>query len=115
MTDLEMTRLCAEAMGLKPYVKRASFIGDNEGIFLCKTEMHKFGSVDDTVDRFSVPYDPLHDDAQAMALVKRFKLYIEYCTFDRGDPCWLVVGDNDVTNDDLNRAICACVSRTQKG
>ena len=48
MTDLELTKLCAEAMGIEISPVRH---GDGD---------------------FSL-YDPLHDDAQAMALVKKFE------------------------------------------
>lgn len=51
MTDIEMTKRCADAMGLKP----------------C-TEYRK----DDSRE-----FDPLYDDAQAMALVKKFALTVE--------------------------------------
>lgn len=47
MTDLEMTKLCAEAMG---WIEKAR--------------------------RYGMKIDPLHDDAQAMALVKKFHISI---------------------------------------
>lgn len=71
MTDVEMTTLCAEAMGLK----------------------HQAGHIDapcDSVMYWEAPaptsshsgywtrYHPLFFDAQAMALVKKLKLTIEY-------------------------------------
>lgn len=88
MTDLEMTRLCAEAMGLQHFV-------DHEGVWL----------------RMEVKYDPLHNDAQAMALVKKFRLVIDRTDDGR----WMLpsVSPGDVVNADLNRAICECVAKMQ--
>ena len=68
MTDIELTRLCAEAMGLT--------VLDNSALRLAEGEdklVH--------VDRWKgtgLPfvYDPLHDDAQAMALVKKFRMEV---------------------------------------
>ena len=60
MTDLEMTKLCAEAMGLELF--QVPEYGDV--LFI----------VGDQCEYGNVPYEPLEDDAQAMALVKRFNL-----------------------------------------
>ena len=54
-------------------------------------------------------YDPLHDDAQAMALVKKFRLLV-----DGGNAMWCVHGDTAGSgriDDDLNRAIVGCVAQ----
>jgi hypothetical protein len=84
MTDAEIVRKCAEAM---------------------------FDALEWEQRLFA--YDPLHDDAQAMALVKRFKLWImpHYEGL-----AWLVSDANDTdkyqsSSDDLNRAICECVAK----
>jgi hypothetical protein len=97
LADLEMTRLCAEAMGLPP----EESIKAAEHYIRC------------TFERF----DPLHNDAQAMALVKRFRLQVSGWR-----PQWLVafnfseqsdfVGHHTM-NDDLNRAIVMCVAQMQ--
>ena len=60
-------------------------------------------------------YDPLHDDAQAMALVKKLNLSI-YETNADGEWCVFQIGTNelDTTNSDLNRAICECVAKMEK-
>ena len=97
MTDLEMTRLAAEAIGLDVYVDA---YGD-----LC------LPNVDHDGDNYH--YWPLHDDAQAMALVKKFYLDIEcYAT----SSMWTVLFD-DLRSvykvgplPDLNRAIVECVA-----
>ena len=97
MTDLEITKLCAEAMGLTRV----------EGV------MHngvRVGFYDPAIH-----YRPLHDDAQAMALVKKFKLQIE--THYDGDGWWLAKtkgSHSDLMCSNLNRAICKCVAETQK-
>jgi hypothetical protein len=97
MTDLEMTKLCAEAMGF-PCFK------NDLGRWV---EANVMGSV----------YDPLHDDAQAMALVKRFCLDIE--CYAR-EPVWTVLFDDNERYSkvrectDLNRAIVECVANMQK-
>ena len=95
MTDLEMTRLCAEAMGYK-----GEGISDHWGGFpIFASEVG--------------PYDPIHDDAQAMALLKKFAL-----TITPDDGGYLVYPDDEsyfVENSrDLNRAIVECVAKMQK-
>lgn len=100
MTDLEMARLCAEAIGLivQDQSERAIFVS-------VKKKDHRL---------LWKRYDPLHDDAQAMALVKKFKIE---CTRKHGEwntlvgPSESVTGDETGSNTDLNRAICECVAR----
>jgi hypothetical protein len=65
-------------------------------------------------------YDPLHDDAQAMALVKKFQVELiapnqtylsqwrAYTCTDDGD-CVALSADID-----LNRTICECVAKMQQ-
>ena len=93
MTDIDMTRLAAEAMG---------------------TRVEQYGLEARNADS-GEPYWPLHDDAQAMALVKRFKLNIGqlsggaiqvFTAFDAGH-----IYQSDGT--DLNRAIVECVAKLQ--
>ena len=91
MTDLEITKACAEAMGVKILA---------EGGFILAS-----------VNGCAVAYDPLHDDAQAMALVKKFNLRIWRTNFNGA--CGWDVGGTD--SPDLNRAICECVAKMQKG
>jgi hypothetical protein len=61
-------------------------------------------------------FDPLLDDAQAMALVKTFKLCIDPMSED-GTDCWVVWHPSkDARNlggADLNRAIVECVALMQ--
>lgn len=106
MTDDEMLRLCAQAVG----------------------EMHLLGfdpvwHGPDCVIEWKqtrpgiTNYDPLHDDAQAMALVKRFDVKL---TKHGRHETWRVVSyswTNEVlsvaVNADLNRAIVECCAKMQ--
>lgn len=101
LTDVELTKLCAEAMGKRHWPH------------------HRLKDVievsDDGTGRNAYIYTPLHDDAQAMALVKRFKLDIHDAddegTWEAwGGPVGVRVHG---ASDDLNRAICLCVARMQ--
>ena len=95
LSDLEITKLCAKAMGLH----------------VCDPQCFPAMLL---VDAGAGPfnYDPLHDDTQAMALVKKFRIYIvpqsDYWQTDaylNGE--WVGEGNSP----DLNRAICECVAK----
>lgn len=97
MTDLEMTKLCAQAMGY---------------------ELDELGNA--IINADFVLYDPLHDDAQSMALVKKLGMD---CVVIGGEKQWwsVSVRINHPTfaviqseHIDLNRAICECVAKMQK-
>ena len=99
MTDLEITRLCANAM-----------IVDIESIGF---------RTDGTVCIDGVPFDPLHDDAQAMALVKKFNIGIDRGAL--GNDHWgaaLIRGGITMycatSPSSLNRAICECAAKMQE-
>jgi hypothetical protein len=95
MVDLELTRLCAEAMGY-PDIR----ILDH--LVTCK------------IDGLQKAWMPLTDDAQAMALVKRFKLNIGAL-----QSTWKIFRIPDrkshscyeADDKDLNRAIVECVAK----
>ena len=96
MTDPEITKLCAGGMGY-----RVMGEGPQWGGLLVKMG-----------DSEANTYDPLHDDAQAMALVKKFELDchrhegVEWVVENRhGELGEYAYG----ANKDLNRAICECV------
>ena len=95
MDDLEITKLCAEAMKLPEH-----------GVVA--------GTVMYIEDDTWANYDPLHDDAQAMALVKKFCLNISW-HYGKN-----VVRVNDGLSvktqyrKDINQAICECVALMQK-
>ena len=93
MTDLEMTRLCAESMGLWFGHSKSD---DTDNLYVSKTAISGPWEV----------YDPLHDDAQAMALVKKFPGYCLHAL-----TCELEV---EPEKRDFNRAIVECVAKMQK-
>ena len=101
MTDLEMMKLCADAMGLN-----VSPWGENN------LEYRTWHGPDGNHPTLHI-YNPLHDDAQAMALVKKIGLDIV-----RIDTFWTVgqgyTLDVGVDNADLNRAICECVAKMEE-
>ena len=99
MTDLELTKACAEAMGLNVAVQLDGWRFQN------------------TQFEHSL-YDPLHNDKQAMALVKKFAITIQAPFGD--DKHWEADiteanGSNPYTGygTDLNRAIVECCARAQ--
>ena len=109
MTDLEMTKLCAEAMG---YAACRAHIEDYDKIAGYRFE------VSNPLTGWAL-YDPLNDDAQAMALVKKFRLTIygmnrtedEWAIFNQyRDSCWA----HTTFGSDLNRAIVECVAKMQQ-
>ena len=89
MTDAEMERLCHKALG--------------------------FELTDAEWPSWMLPWHPLTNDNQAMALVKKFRLWVTDDDF--GVRPWRVVSitnaDNPVYSDDLNRAIVECIARMQ--
>ena len=99
MTKLETIKLCAKAIGLK------------------WTE----GPVSIFVDWPNI-YDPLHNNAQAMMLVKKLRLDINsfHGSALLENERWWEVEHNDgeqatiAKNADLNRAICETVAKLEK-
>ena len=93
MTDAEITRKCAEAMGL--------------------SDIRPMCHVCDAM----IQYEPLHDDAQAMALVKKLNLNIiksddEWWVHESPHICdYYDATDYGVYDKDLCRAICECVAK----
>lgn len=117
MTDLEITKLCAEAMGWRhlgavgvpvpPEGER-----DKSGLW-CMSGGNDWWIHPDghhVCGPCSGIPDPLHDDAQAMALVKKVRILLDP---DYGFPCVWQAATNteDATNEDLNRAICECTAK----
>lgn len=98
MTDLEITKLCAQACCEK-------------GMLLPQPGFYA-AYVDGEI------LDPLNKDAHAMALVKQFKLHISYAN-DSWQVCFPFsaksefIGHHSLSAD-LNCAICGCVARMQK-
>lgn len=91
MTDLEITKRCAIAMFGTMDIDKPR--GRNTTAYV---------RVDGRI------FNPLHDDAQAMALVKAMPLIV----VPRLDG-WEVLGDapHQAKHENLNRAICECVAK----
>ena len=100
MTDLEITKLCAAAMGLPTDVAQE----DETGPYLKCSRYYR--------------YQPLHDDAQAMALVKKFRLSVN--SYNDEYQVWPTRIDQDTAGKactfhaDLNRAIVRCVAKMRQ-
>ena len=95
MTDLEMTKKCAEADRSLAANLYLQFLAEPES---APASWHE-------------PYDPLHDDAQAMALVKKFGLGILHTPkgwYAQVDPREAIRNE---ASPDLNRAIVECVAK----
>ena len=106
LSDLEVTRACAEAMG---------FELNDPGL-----PMH-FRGVDWQDFRGNkhptwIRYNPLRDDSQAMALVKRFQPGIQPPDLMKNQLKWTVClsAGNWIEHSDLNRAICLCVAKMHR-
>ena len=88
MNDLEITRLCAEAMGYTD-ISEIEFPNDPQ----------RYVSAMDQKFR-GLLWNPLHDDAQAMALVKKFPI-------DCLNAMWRCITDYKMLAPlEFNRAIC---------
>src|SRR4051812_36511137 len=105
MGDLELVKRCAELMEVEVTFTH------HANKFRLGTDKSPFGW-----------YDPLTDDAQAMALVKKLKLDIEPC-WDGSEGDWMVsvwatdknVRVNYTHDENLNRAIVRCVAALPAG
>ena len=95
MDDLTATRLCAEAMGYTVHRYHPEQLP-------LRVRMALGGLIFDPAS-----YNPLHDDAQAMALVKRFP---SECT-DAINKAWLHSRPGEFN---INRAVAYCVARMQE-
>ena len=110
MIDLEMTRLCAEAMGYDEYSEQLD------------AEARIYVYLERNAGIGTRIYDPLHDDAQAMWLVKNCSLTLtNVFESSGGNFIWRVeksewnTGDGRFTtfSGSLNRAIVECVAKMQ--
>ena len=109
MNDLEMTRLAAEAMGLKFSVKENG--EGNDDVCFDGVDLYDEGS-----NMWNRCYSPLTNDAQAMALVKRFRLHLVDMLVPNNEPYkWCVEKHSQcrATGADLNHAIVECVAKMQ--
>ena len=117
LTDIEVTRLCAAAVGLghlRTDYESGDFMNDDSNVLLCPV-----------CQEYAISYDPLHDDAQAMALVKKLGLMISKSPGITINDPWIVAVMHDrtlspgqlimsVVNNDLLRAICLCAAQVQQ-
>jgi len=106
MSDLELTKLCAEAMGWSPCGVREDF------------ESVKALPVAQFPGAPAYQYAPLKSDSSAMALVKKFRLDITNFfgsndNFHEWSVRGTVAGLETSVNADLNRAIVECVAKMQ--
>lgn len=97
MDDLEITKLCAEALGFEFRGERGNFYYARDGIY-------------------EFAFCPLRDGTDAFTLVKCLKLCLEPpMTIGNLWMCWKPSKPEQarVENEDLNRAICAFVAKMQ--
>lgn len=109
MTDLELTRLCAEAMERE--IDAASL---EAGIVLLKLPEDARAW-----NGLWYRFNPLHDDTQAMELMKKFKsphfqVWSDDETTSGKWHAWMQGQPDGTSSDSLNRAICECVANRQK-
>lgn len=88
MNDLEITKKCAEAMGVDAWT-------DINGRWYCYVRGQE------------AIFAPLHDDAQAMALLKKFRAQLAMGGMLRYELCQCA----EFEHIDMNRAICECVAK----
>jgi hypothetical protein len=107
MTDLEMTKLCAEAMGYHTLVSN-------------KWPLMVWPSAD---SQAGFIYNPLHDDAQVMALIRWLVGYNENEKLEISNHVVLYAkrgftytqfGDFSGSDNHLNRAIVECVAKARR-
>jgi hypothetical protein len=107
MSDIEMTKLCAEAMGLEI------------GITPSPDEYVTAETLSGMVwinNRFGVGvYDPLEEDEQAMALAKRFMMKLDFFAGAASMPNFSSTDDPGIafSDESMNRAIVECVAKMQ--
>lgn len=107
MDDLTLTKLAAEAMGW--HTGRTA----NKVVAYAVSDCAIIAGNDRGGESV---WDPLHDDAQAMALLKKMRLHI--CPSDHDWSVWPKGDDPDSTfnvdNIDLNRAIVESAAAVQQ-
>mgnify|MGYP001580823636 CR=1 FL=1 len=110
MTDLEITKLCAEAMGYTD-ITEIEFPNDPKR-YVAALDSHGRGLL----------FNPFEDDAQVMGMVKRFGLAL--WGNDHGTQAWKWHAEEQLFPDDqrpaighgetANRAVCECVAEIQQ-
>ncbi len=106
-SDIELTLLCAKAMGWEARVTKDLKGGEH---------VVRRAPMDHMQDVWTV-FEPLTDDAQAMGMVKRFRMDIRhlFAVDSMAESTWEVVGTiagwDKTKNKDLNRALVECVAK----
>lgn len=95
--SLQINKACADAMG--------EVVNEFDGLLFFHGPRY-------TAEQHSQHYDPLNNDTQAIALLKRFQLCVEW---GKG---WVRVWPSEVGGveciyDDFNYAVCNCVALIQ--
>ena len=104
MTDIELVKRCAERMGIEVHL-------------IAEPEFHyadcPYYEIPELSEAPNEKYDPLHDDAQAMQLVKKFGIQL---TQNKRDLYWKAVVHVGIGcfveggHSYLNRAIVTCIA-----
>jgi hypothetical protein len=113
MTNIEMVKFCADAMRLKllPAYEKGTILYDEgqhdwNGLMYSKDGDRECLFVD------SGAYDPIHDDTQAMALIKRFQPPMVWgCHAVNGDTWYVGDGETNAQHESLNRAVVEYVAK----
>lgn len=109
MSDLEIQRLCAEAMALTLLPVLPYPASENEGKPPIAFEVMMANGIQ------RERYDPLTNDVQMVALVKRFSPMMVPSLHDMGVVWTVTLPTHQAQNySDLNRAVCECVAKTQE-
>ena len=110
MTDLEMTKLCADAIGhhaIGGWQEQAP----NAPCLWC------YKVWPDPEDNGGIfKFDPINDDAQAMALAKRFMMDVDFFSGSASIPSLSPHGGHKFiafSDESINRAIVECVAKMQ--
>ena len=104
MTDREIIAACAKAMGLEiDYSMTGGGGSGNTGFDILGRAVLDWHE--------GVTYDPLHDDAQCFALVKRFKLSLFHTESGWSAGTGWGVEVETVTDLDCHYAICCAIAR----
>lgn len=100
MTDNEITRRCAEVMGIPVMLNPIN------------SEYHVMGTKGGPIAKYAMGmYHPLKDTTQAVDIIRR--LHLSCISYEpEPDIHWWKVGNYpEATGPDLNRAICECAAR----
>lgn len=101
LSDLELTKLCAEAMGYMVREQRYDSLPVPKDAVCVGADGFRGDFV----------FNPLHDDRDAMKLLKRFRPHVN--ANEQGS-WWVLVRNAEAKGPDLNRAIVECIAYMQR-